>query len=147
MNAITQLQTPDVSSPACLMEIADTTEHMEAVVEGILWSRLRRMKARLQEVLADPRYGTTARAMHQMYQSIGSDRQARVLLSSEFCEQYLCLESARKGRLEAGADEQERAEEQARALGALHDIIAREKSIAELAQGRTGRYLREARQW
>lgn len=85
--------------------------------------------------------------MHQIYQSIGPDRQARVLLSSEFCEQHLCLESARKGRLEAGADEQERAEEQARALGALHDIIAREKSISELAQGRTGRYLREARQW
>lgn len=147
MNSMTQAQRPDVRSPICLMEIADTSECMESVVEGILWSRLRRMRARLQEVLADQKYGVMTRAMHQIYQSIGPDRQARVLLSSEFCEQYLCLESARKGRVESGADEEERAEEQARALGALHDIIAREKSIAELAQGRTDRYLREARQW
>ncbi|PSD46157.1 hypothetical protein C7E24_12060, partial [Stenotrophomonas maltophilia] len=104
MNSMTQAQRPDVRSPICLMEIADTSECMESVVEGILWSRLRRMRARLQEVLADQKYGVMTRAMHQIYQSIGPDRQARVLLSSEFCEQYLCLESARKGRVESGAD-------------------------------------------
>lgn len=147
MNLAAKSAGPDVGRPWCLMQIADTTPQMEAVMEGIMWARLDRMRARLQEMLAQPEHGAMARSIHQMYQAMAPGRQARVLLSSEFCEQYLCLDMAVKGRAEAGRNQVELDDERARALGALHDIVAREKAMSELAEGRVNRYLQESRLW
>jgi len=147
MNQASKSDTPDLTRPSCLMQIADATPQMDAVMEGIMWSRLTRMRAALQQILAQPEHGAMARSIHHMYQSMAPERQARVLLSSEFCEQYLCLDLALRGRDGSGRDRMELDEEWARALGALHDIVSREHALSELSHGRANRYLQESRLW
>ncbi|KXU93836.1 hypothetical protein AB839_15600 [Stenotrophomonas sp. DDT-1] len=147
MNAQLKPLEADVARPACLMEITRTGARMDAVMEGIMWARLRRMRTRLQEALGNAEHGVIARSIHAIYEALPADRQARVLLSSEFCESYMALDAARKQRPEAGADAMAWDAESARNLCAIHDLVQREKALLDLASGSTPRYLLESRDW
>ncbi|MGS0537846.1 hypothetical protein ACQEPV_002920 [Xanthomonas oryzae pv. oryzicola] len=85
-------------------------------------------------------------AIYQLYISMPPDRQARLLLSSEFCECYLAIEATQR-KISTGSSEQQDAWELARNFALLHDLVCREHAIDELSKGRVSKYLAESRQW
>lgn len=147
MRVESEAQGSDVSRPSCLMDIADAVAGMDQVVERILWARLTRMRSRLYGLLACESTGMMAESIRTMFQDMAPDHRARVLMSSEFCEHILSHESTKAGRPGVDGTDVDRTEHRARALSAIHDVIAREKAIAELSCGNAAGYLSECRHW
>ncbi|XQA62701.1 hypothetical protein ACM9XD_04900 [Xanthomonas sacchari] len=137
----------DISRPLCLMELTKATERAEHIVDGIAWARLHRMRTRMHDALHDHEQDGFVGTIRELYQSLPAERQARVLLSSEFCECYLAMDAARKRQHELGARSFEATQEIGRAMASLHGLVSRECAIAHLASGAPNAYLRECRQW
>ncbi|AKN92125.1 hypothetical protein ACU10_02690 [Xanthomonas oryzae pv. oryzicola] len=128
------------------MELTTASVHTDEVMEGIMWARLNRMRMRLQEALKGRGGEKFLEAIYQLYISMPPDRQARLLLSSEFCECYLAIEATQR-KISTGSSEQQDAWELARNFALLHDLVCREHAIDELSKGRVSKYLAESRQW
>ena len=135
-----------IERPLCLMELTTASVSTAEVVEGIMWARLSRMRMRLQDALKDWRDEKFVGAIYQTYMSMPSSRQARVLLSSEFCECYLAIEAVQRRLSSGGGDVQDELD-LAQRYSFLHDLVCREHAIGELEHGRVCRYLSESRQW
>ncbi|WP_435014238.1 hypothetical protein [Xanthomonas arboricola] len=146
MNAVLSSSGVVIERPLCLMELTTASVHAGEVMEGIMWARLNRMRMRLQEALKARKDERFLEAIYHLYTSMPPDRQARLLLSSEFCECYLAIEAAQR-KLSSGIGDQQDELELARNFALLHDLVCREHAIDELAKGRVSKYLAESRQW
>ena len=147
MNAQVKLADVDVSRPRCLMELTKATERTASIMDGIAWARLHRMRVRMQDALQAREHDLFAQTIYELYQSLPAGRQARVLLSSEFCECYLALDAARKQKPEAGATTLEANHEISRAMAMLYDLVSRECALTHLASALPSPYLKNCRQW
>ncbi|MCW1977073.1 hypothetical protein [Xanthomonas campestris] len=146
MNAVLNNPSIAIARPLCLMELTTVSAYTGEVIEGIMWARLNRMRMRLQEALKGRGDEKFLEAIYQFYISMPPDRQARLLLSSEFCECYLAIEAAQR-KISTGRSEQQDAWELARNFALLHDMVCREHAIEELSKGHVSKYLAESRQW
>ena len=127
-----------------LLELARVDEQSGPIADGIMWARLRTMRDHLHRIFSESGSNLLVVAAKERYAELTPAHQARVLLSSEFCDRQMAWSHAWRTVSEG---KKRAASEQAGPLGDIFDIICREHAIAGLLAGSTGEYLRRSRQW
>jgi len=127
-----------------LLGLAQVDDQAATMVDGIMWARLRAMRGHLHRIFSGSGSDLLVAAAKERYGQLMPAHQARVLLSSEFCDRQMAWSHAwrRKPRGEGRG-----ASEQVGPLRDIFDMLCREHAIAGLLGGSTGEHLRRSEQW